>query len=219
MTVEVYSRDVDEFDNLLRRIGNEITGGAIPEGLIPAELWKRSESMVASLQNLANRIMKIMLLLKPEKAPIIEKQHEAISGPLNAFKEALFRKTEDPTGSVRLALGHLRKSVAEGSEFLRLAKDVESHPSEVISEILKLKEVYAAKDYLSALPVPETVHARFLGLKKRLENLRSHIFNLEKGLEDIKTQMDAVEEEIEKFRPLPIRTEERKEGQEREKPT
>ena len=217
MIVEVYSRDINEFGNLLQRIGSEITSGAVPEGLIPAELWKRSESTVASLQNLADRIMKAMLVLKPEKAPIIEKKHEAISGSLNAFKEVLSRKTEDPTGSIRLALEHLRKSVAEGSEFLRLAKDVESHPSEVISEILKLKEVYAAKDYLSALPVPEAVLARFSVLRKRFENLRSQTSNLGKALEDVRTQMDIVEEEINKFRPLPTETEKKRKGGEEDK--
>jgi len=218
MTVESFARDMDEFENALHRIANDLTTGAISEGLAPEEVWTRSESSVGSLRNLANQIMNVMLVLKPEKAPAIEKTYEAVANPLDAYKEVLFRSSQDPASSTRLAIGHLKKSISAGSEFLRLAKDIEKHPSEVIADILRLKEVHDAKDYISAVHVPEAVHARFLVLKKHLENLRSQMSNLEKNLEKIRTQIGIVEEEIKKSSPLPTAKEEKKENPEEDKP-
>jgi len=221
MIIEGFARDVNELENLLQKIASDMTSGVIFERLPLAEIWNRSESSVASVQSLAKRIMGTMLLLKPEQTPVIEKRFRAVMSPLDDFRETLFQKTEDPVGSAQAALERLRKSVVEGSDFLKLAKNIEGSPSEAIAEILKLREVYGAKDYLSAVLVPEAAHARLMVLRKRFENLRLQMSNVERALDDIRTQIDMVEEEIRKFRPSPTEAEgesEKKQGQGEEKP-
>lgn len=221
MIAEDFGRDINEFENLLQKIATDITGGVIFERLPAAEIWNRSESSATSLHGLAERIMETMLLLRPERTPVIKTRFNAVLSPLKGFKETLFQKTGDPVDNARLALEQLRKSVMEGSEFVRLARHIEGQPSPAITEILKLREVYGAKDYLSAVLVPEAVGARFMVLKKRFEDLRSQMSNLEKALEEMRTQMRIVEEEIRKFRPSSPKTEgeaEKEEGQGEQRP-
>ena len=215
MIVEDFRRDIEEFENLLQKIATGITSGVIFERLPPAEIWDRSESSVTTLQNLAERVREAMLLLKPEKTSLIETRFKAVLDPLDAFKEALFQETEDPVGDARLGLEQLRRSVMEGSDLLKLAKDIEGNPSEVITEVLKLREVYGAKEYLSAIPVPELVHTRFSALNRHIHNLRSYMSSLEKGLEEVKPHLNMVEEEIKKFHPSPTeaRAESKQEGE------
>ncbi|MFQ6094884.1 MAG: hypothetical protein ACE5NN_01960 [Candidatus Bathyarchaeia archaeon] len=201
MITENFRRDINEFENLLQKIATDITGGVIFERLPPNEIWNRSESSVTTLQNLAERIRETMLLLKPERTSTIEMRIKAVLDPLRVFKETLFKKTEDPVSNARLALEELRRSVMEGSDLVELAKDVERNPSEVITEVLKLREVYGAKEYLSAIPIPELVHTRFTALKRHIHNLRLYMSNLEKALGEVKAQLNIVEEEIKKFHP------------------
>jgi len=221
MIIEDFGRDINEFENLLQKIATDMASGVIFERLPPPEIWNRSESSVNSLQNLAKQIRETMLLLKPEETSVTEKRFKAVLNPMNVFKETLFQKTDDPVSNARLALEQLRKSVTEGSDFLRLARSIESRPSEVITEILKLREVYGAKGYLSDILVPEAVHARFMVLKEQLESLRLHMSDLEKAFEEIRPHMDIVEEEIRKFLQSPTALEEvseKKEGQEEGEP-
>jgi len=216
MIIEDFGRDINEFENLLQKIATDMASGIIFERLPPPEIWNRSESSVDSLQKLAKQIKETMLLLKPEKTPTIGKRFTAVLSPLDAFKDALFQKTEDPVRNARLGLEQLRKSITEGADFLSLARDIEGHPSEAITEVLKLREVYGAKGYLSDILVPEAVHARFMVLKEQLESLRLHMSDLEKAFEEIRPHMDIVEEEIRKFLQSPTALEEvseKKEGQ------
>jgi len=169
------------------------------ERLPPAEIWNRSESSATTLRDLAERIRECMLLLKPERTATIEARFKAVLDPLNAFKDVLFQKTGDPIANARQALEQLRRSAMEGSELVKLAKEVESSPSGVISEVLRLREVYGAKEYISAIPVPELVHNRLLSLNRQISSLRSHISSLEKALAEVNAQLNVVEEEIKKF--------------------
>ncbi|MFB0502438.1 MAG: hypothetical protein ACETWE_01235 [Candidatus Bathyarchaeia archaeon] len=201
MIIEGFRKDISEFEDLLQKIVTDITSGVIFERLPPAEIWNRSESSATTLRDLAERIRENMLLLKPERTATIEARFKAVLDPLNAFKDVLFQKTGQPVANARQALEQLRRSAMEGSELAKLAKEIESNPSEVISEVLRLREVYGAKEYLSAIPVPELVHNRLLSLNRHIGSLRSYISHLEKALGEAKAQLDAVEEEIRKFHP------------------
>ena len=103
-----------------------------------------------------------------------------------------------------LCLENLRKAVTEGSELLSLAMSIWRAPSKSIVQILKLKEVYNAKDYLSTVPVPEVVYIWFASLRKQIENLGFYMEGLEKALADVRASIDAVLEEISKFRPSSV---------------
>ena len=143
-----------------------------------------------------------MLRLQPEKASTIEKRSTPMLQSLNKFKELLFKKGEQ-IPNPKLALDELRRALIEGSSLLDLAKEIRNNPSEGIMAILKLKEVYDSKEYLSAIPVPEVTYVRFASLKNDIESLKLAITNLERQLSELRTNLDSVNEEISKFRILP----------------
>jgi hypothetical protein len=70
----------------------------------------------------------------------------------------------------------LRRAIKEGSNFLDSAKEIKKNPSENILTVLRLKEVYDTKEYLSAVPVPEAAQVQFVGLRRNIENLKISIF-------------------------------------------
>ena len=210
MLIVDYGQSVSQFEELLQKITSNMTTGIVFERLPPPELWKRSETDVTSLQSLAERLRDIMLMLKPERVPTVIKRTEALLKPLNSFREILFRGSEDPLSDSRLALEELRKAVVEASDFLDLAKEVKKKPSESITEVLKLKEIYDAKEYLSAIPVPEATYVRFEGLRQNIEKLKLSVSKLEQSLGELRHDLEGVVEETAKFRPLSIEESRRK---------
>ncbi len=210
MLIDDFSESTSRFEELLQRISSSMTTGIVFEKLPPTELWKRSETDVTSAESSAEQLKGFMLTLKPEKVPTIRERTEALLQPLSSFREILHRGSEDPLADSRLALEELRKAVAEGSKFLDLAKEIRKKPSESISEVLKLKEVYDAKEYLSAIPVPEATYVRFEGLRKNIKRLELSISNLEQSLGELREDLDSVVEETAKFRHLSIEESERK---------
>jgi len=76
--------------------------------------------------------------------------------------------------------------------------------------LLRLKEVYDAKDYLSAVSIPEAMYIRLEGLKREIGNLKTSIANIEQALSELKRNLETILDEISKFRPL--RKEEKKAG-------
>ena len=200
--IENFAVNISQFEELLQKITANITSGIVSERLVPSDIWKKSEVDVTTLRNLAEQIKKSMLILKPEKASTIEKRSAALLQPLDKFKEMLFKKGEQASNS-KMALEELRKAMIEGSSFLDLAKEIKNNPSEGIETILKLKEVYDSKEYLSAIPVPEVTYVRFASLKNDIENLKLAVSSLEHSLSELRTNLDGVVEEISKFRALP----------------
>ncbi len=216
MAIEDYGLHIDELEELLRKISTNIIGDITSERLPPLELWGRAEASVASLRGAAESLRETMLILKPEIKPTIEKRYRALMQPLNNFRETLFQKSDNPLANSRLALEELRKALLEGSDFLKLAREIRKKPSETIMEILKLKEVSGAKEYLSTVPVPEVVYLRFAGLRKQMENLKLRVSDLERALEEVKTHIDKVQDEISKFRPHSIEEAEEKPAEKEE---
>lgn len=204
MLIADYGQNVSRFEELLQKITSSMTTGVVFERLPPSELWRRSEADVTSLQSLAERLRDLMLMLKPEKVPTVRERTEALLKPLSSFREMLFRGSEDPLSDSRLALEELRKAIVEGSDLLDLAKEVRRKPSESITEVLKLKEVYDAKEYLSAIPVPEATYIRFEDLRHNIEKLKLSVSKLEQSLGELRHDLDGVVEETAKFRPLSI---------------
>jgi len=203
--IEDFTLKLSQFEEMLQKITSNITSGIISERLAPSEIWKESEEDVTTLRTLAEQIKKTMLVLKPEKAVTIEKRSAALLQPLSKFKETLFKKGEQGVNS-KQALEELRGSVIEGSSFLDLAKEIKNSPSEGITTILKLKEVYDSKEYLSAIPVPEVTYVRLASLKNDIEKLKLAMSGLEHSLSELRTNLNSVVEEISKYRVLPTET-------------
>ncbi len=199
---EDFAVNISKFEELLQEISASTTSGVISERLPPSEIWKKSEPDVTALKSLAEQVKKSMLVLKPEKAASIEKRSTALTQSLSKFKELLFRKGEQAPNP-KQALEELRRAMSEGASLLDLAKEIKGSPSEGIAAILKLKEVYDSKEYLSAIPVPEVTYVRFASLKNEIEGLKRSVANLERSLSELRTNLDSVVDELSKFRVLP----------------
>ena len=200
--IDDFNQSVSQLEELLQKITSDMTTGIVFERLQPSELWGRSETDVTSLRSLTEQLREFMLMLKPEKVPTIKKRTEALLQPLKNFREALYRGSEDPLSDSRLALEELRKAVVEGSNYLDLAKEVRRNPSESITEVLRLKDVYDAKEYLSAIPVPEATYVIFEGLEQNIKKLKLSVSRLEQSLGQLREDLDLVVEETAKFRLL-----------------
>jgi hypothetical protein len=208
--IEDYGLNIGLFEERLQKIEANITGGLVYEKLSPSDLWKRSETDVTSLQKMAEQLKESMLLLKPEKAPSIERCTGALLQPLSIFRETLFRESDDPLADSKFALEELRRAIKEGSNFLDSAKEIMKNPSENILTVLRLKEVYDTKEYLSAVPVPEAAQVQFVGLRRNIENLKISIFHAEAALRELKKNLDVTVQETMKFRsPTPEKSEEK----------
>ncbi len=200
-----YVQRINEFENALERVADAIPREAIFERTPPKDLWSGIEAPIALLKNLAEALKASMLILKPEKTQNIERLFEGIIQPLNVFKEMLFQKSSDPIANSRGALEHLRRAMVGGYDFLVLAKEIRDNPSPAIEEILKLREIYGAKEYISTVPAPETLHIRMIGLVKHAEALEASLKNLEKALDEVKLNLNKIREESLKFRSVPVR--------------
>ena len=200
--IQDYEVKISQFENLLQRITTDMTSSVVLEKMVPSEVWRRSQRDVTLLRDLAKQLKDFMLLLKPERSPTIKRHVEALLKPLSNFEDILLRKSEGSPADSRVALDELRRAAIEGSNFLDLAKEIRDNPSEMISTLFRLKEVYDAKEYLSAVSIPEATFVRFEGLKKEIKNLRLSIVNMERALKDLKNGLDMVSAELSKFRPL-----------------
>ncbi len=185
-------------EDLIQKISSEILANVTYEKLPPAELWTKSEGLVSAVGNLAEEIRDRMLLLRPERAPSIRRKFRSFLQPLNNFKGTL-QKPSDPYRASKEALEHLRMAVTESQEFIEMAKDILEKPSDGVLELLKLREVYEAKEYISRVSVPETVYVKLEHLKRSMETLRFRISILDQAIKDLLKQMDRFQEEASVF--------------------
>ncbi|NIR86741.1 hypothetical protein GWO13_03895 [Candidatus Bathyarchaeota archaeon] len=199
MIHEDYRQRIEEFERVLQKVATDMASGAVFERLPPMDLWKKTEAHVTRLGDLAKGCSEAMLILKPERAHLVEQRFKAIAQPLNVFKDILFQKTTDPLANSRLALEQLSRAIAGGSDFLILAKEIQEKPSPTISEILMLKRVAEAMEPASPLETPETPRLRPARLIWRIEALRASLTSLERALEEAKESLNSLREEILKY--------------------
>jgi len=190
---------INYLEGLLEGVSSNILANISYERASPEDLWNKSETDINAIRRAAEEIRDIMLLLKPEKAPSIRRSFRDFIQPINIFIEMLRKPSERAQDVSKQALDHLRRAVAESQEFINVAKDVAKNPSESILEILKLKEIYETKEYISKVSVPETVFARLEHFKRGMETLKLCILNLEQAVQELLKQMDKLQEEISRF--------------------
>ena len=210
MTRKSYGQQIVEFENALERVTSAVPRDVVFERISPKELWSKAEAPVTLLKSLAESFKESLLILKPEKTPTIEHLFEAMIQHLNAFKETLFQESNDPMANTKIALEQLRKAMVGGYDFLILAKEIRRSPSPAIREILKLREVYGAKEYISMVQVPEAFQIRLTRLIKRVEALSNSLNNLEKALNTVKENFHSLREESLKFRSAPFQADAKK---------
>jgi len=114
MICEDYNERIEEFERVLQKIATDMAGGVVFERLLPMDLWKKTEADVTRLRDLAKDCREAMLILKPERAQVVEQRFKAVAQPLSVFKDILFQKTADPLANSRLALEQLSRSIEGG---------------------------------------------------------------------------------------------------------
>lgn len=186
-------------EDLLEKVSGEILANVAYERTPPAELWAKSESDINAIRDVVREIKDTMLLLKPERAPSIRRRFRAFMQPIEGFIETLKKSQGQDTNASRKALEYLRAAVTESQEFIAMARDIIRSPSEMIQEIMKLKEVYEAKEYISKVSIPGAVYARLEHLRRSMETLKLRISSLEQAIQELLKQMDKVQDEISKF--------------------
>jgi len=197
---ENYEEMIDKFEQVLHEITTETTRSVIFEHLPPMNLWNKTELYVTQLRELAENCKEVMLILKPEKAHVVEQRFKAVTQPLNTFKEILFQKTTDPLANSQLAFEQLSKAIAEGSSFLLLAREVQKSPSPAIKEILMLKGIAGKIEPASIVELPEAPQLKPARLIWRVESLRASLISLERSLEEAKDSLSMLRKEILKFK-------------------
>jgi len=186
-------------EDLLQKISGEILANVLYEKAPPEELLAKSEGDVNAVKKVAEEMKDYMILLKPERTPSIRRAYREFMQPINSFLEVLRKQSEPRQNLSRQALDYLRKAVSEGQAFIKLSRDIVKSPSEIILEILRLKEIYEAKDYISKVSIPEAVYARLEYFKKSIESLKFSLSRLEQSIQELLRQIGRVEEEISKF--------------------
>jgi hypothetical protein len=200
MKIKDPDEKIRKFDNLLQKMTTNMTSEIIFEKLLPSELLERFEADLDNLMKLAEHLKEIMLIYKPEKALTIKKGLKDFFQPLNEFKQLSSDKKNDNLLNSKFVLEKLRKVIVEGTKFFDLSKNIRNNPSKGILTILKMKEMYKTKDYLSTITIPETIFARFSILEKNIKNTKVRIYNLEKTIVELNNSLSGLKKVMSTFR-------------------
>ena len=195
MVYEKFRTQLSQFEENLQKLAKDIASGIIFERLEPNELWKRAEETVTNLTQLLESLHEKMLILKPEKAPLIESQYVNMAKSLRNFKEILFQKTSDPLANSRLAFEQLRKAVTDGSDLLVLMRQIRDEPSQIIDAILRLKAAAETKGPVVTIEAPKEVQPMLEKIFKHIEAARASVISAEKALGEVKEHLRNMQRE------------------------
>ena len=189
MVYEKFTLQLSQFEENLQKLAKDIASGVVFERLEPNELWKRSEETVTKLMELLESLHEKMLILKPEKAPIIESQCGNMANSLRNFKEILFQKTPEPLANSRLAFEQLRKAVTDGSDLLVLMRQIRDEPNPVIDAIIRLKTAAEIKGPVLTIEAPKELQPMIEKIFKHIEAIRASIISAERALGEMKVRL------------------------------
>ena len=195
MIYEKFRSQIAEFEEILQKLATEIASGIIFERLQPMEIWKKTENSTNRLIELNESLKDMMLMLKPEKEPTINKYYLNMAQTLKNFKEILFQKSPEPLANSRLAFEQLRKAVTDGSDYLILMREIRDNPSPVIDTILRLREAAQTKGPVITIQASEDLQPILNRIFQRIEKLRASLLMAEKALAEVKHQIKLLEEE------------------------
>jgi len=192
---EKFRSQIAEFEEILQKLATEIASGIIFERLQPMEIWKKTENSTNRLIELNESLKDMMLMLKPEKEPTINKYYLNMAQTLKNFKEILFQKSPEPLANSRLAFEQLRKAVTDGSDYLILMREIRDNPSPIIDTILRLREAAQTKGPVITIQASEDLQPILNRIFQRIEKLRASLLMAEKALAEVKHQIKLLEEE------------------------
>jgi len=192
---EKFRSQIAEFEEILQKLATEIASGIIFERLQPMEIWKKTENSTNRLIELNESLKDMMLMLKPEKEPTINKYYLNMAQTLKNFKEILFQKSPEPLANSKLAFEQLRKAVTDGSDYLILMREIRDNPSPIIDTILRLREAAQTKGPVITIQASEDLQPILNRIFQRIEKLRASLLMAEKALAEVKHQIKLLEEE------------------------
>lgn len=195
MIYEKFRSQIAEFEEILQKLATEIASGIIFERLQPMEIWKKTENSTNRLIELNESLKDMMLMLKPEKEPTINKYYLNMAQTLKNFKEILFQKSPEPLANSKLAFEQLRKAVTDGSDYLILMREIRDNPSPIIDTILRLREAAQTKGPVITIQASEDLQPILNRIFQRIEKLRASLLMAEKALAEVKHQIKLLEEE------------------------
>jgi hypothetical protein len=134
-----FGNRIDELEGVVREIAIDITTGTFVERLSPEELWGKTNERVSLVSKLIDELKEYLFILKPESVPTYQRQVTGIHERLDVFQETLKMDADDEHRS-QVSIDELRQALVEISDFISLCRETGENPSEVINEILTLKE-------------------------------------------------------------------------------
>ncbi|MCD6504488.1 hypothetical protein J7K52_03840 [Candidatus Bathyarchaeota archaeon] len=193
------NNQIESFEKLAQKVTLEIIDNTVFQKASVSEVRGKAEASINELKDLAYRMKENMLTLKPEKHLTIEKVYRSVVEPLDDFGETISKETGEAS-IPREALEKLRRAVINGSELILLAKNIVADPSRSLTEIMRLKEIAEAKEYISMVSAPEALLTRIRSVLEEVEDLESAISILQSRLEGIRIKVDRIKDSLKKIR-------------------
>jgi len=193
------NNQIESFEKLAQKVTLEIIDNTVFQKASLSEVRGKAEASINELKDLAYRMKENMLTLKPEKHLTIEKVYRSVVEPLDDFGETISKETGEAS-IPREALEKLRRAVINGSELILLAKNIVADPSRSLTEIMRLKEIAEAKEYISMVSAPEALLTRIRSVLEEVEDLESAIGILQSRLEGIRIKVDRIKDSLKKIR-------------------
>ena len=134
-----FGNRIDELEGVLREIAIDITTGTFVDRLSPEELWGKTSERVSLVSDLIDELKEYLFILKPESVPTFQRHVTGIHERLDVFQETLKMDADDEHRS-QVSIDELRQALVEISDFIILCRETRENPSEVINEILTLRE-------------------------------------------------------------------------------
>lgn len=186
-----FGNRIDELEGVVREIAIDITTGTFVERLSPKELWEKTNERVSLVSDLIDELKEYLFILKPESVPTFQRHVTGIHERLDVFQETLKMDADDEHRS-QVSIDELRQALVKISDFISLCRETGESPSEVINEILTLKENQATD-------APPVTQDKIGPLGDLLEEAQASHGKLEELYAEMGSQLEALKKEYDEL--------------------
>ena len=186
-----FGNRIDELEGVLREIAIDITTGTFVDRLSPEELWEKTNERVSLVSDLIDELKEYLFILKPESVPTFQRHVTGIHERLDVFQETLKMDADDEHRS-QVSIDELRQALVEISDFIGLCRETRENPSEVINEILTLRENQATD-------APPVTQDKMGPLGDLLKGAQSSHGKLEELHAEMGSQLEALKKEYDEL--------------------
>ena len=186
-----FGNRIDELEGVVREIAIDITTGTFVERLSPEELWGKTNERVSLVSDLIDELKEYLFILKPESVPTFQRHVTGIHERLDVFQETLKMDADDEHRS-QVSIDELRQALVKISDFISLCRETGESPSEVINEILTLKENQATD-------APPVTQDKMGPLGDLLKGTQASHGKLEELYAEMGSQLEALKKEYDEL--------------------